>query len=267
MAAQRRKITYLPPGFGSLSDGLPPSPPGTIFVKGPSGGRGMAPEAGSELVFGRNEEVVQVCIGGTDTAVSRQHGVISHTGSRWMLQNIGQRPIRLPGGRNVLRGGHAEVPPGFAPLIIMSSAQEHVLEVRIAAPPGIPAAGDPYVAETCNPDVRPFESDLEKLVLVSLARRYLSNDPHAQPMGWGQVAEELAQLRPDEKWDWRRASKIVRRTRERLSEKPYYVPGLMEHEIAQPIGNTLNHNLITDLLISGTLFPEDLELLEPPGGV
>lgn len=261
MVEKRRKITYLPPNFGSLSNGLPPSPPGTIFVKGPNGGRGMAPEAGSELVFGRNEEVVQVCIGGTDTTVSRQHGVISHIGSRWMLQNIGQRPIRLPGGRQLLKGHQAEVPAGFTPLIIMSSAQEHVLEARIAAPPPPPPGADPYTAETYNPDVRQFNDDLEKLVLVCLAQRYLSNDPHAQPLGWQQVAEELARLRPEEKWDWRRASKIVRKVRERLSGKPYYVRGLMEHEVSQPIGNMLNHNLITDLLVSGTLFPEDLELL------
>lgn len=42
------------------------------------------------------------------------------------------------------------------------------------------------------------------------------------------------------------------------------VPGLLEHEVTPPIGNALNVNLIRNLLITGTLTPDHLRLLDDP---
>lgn len=42
------------------------------------------------------------------------------------------------------------------------------------------------------------------------------------------------------------------------------VEGLTREEVGEPVGNTLNHNLIMELLRSTTLVPSDLNLLETP---
>jgi hypothetical protein len=102
-------------------------------------------------------------------------------------------------------------------------------------------------------------SPVETLVLVCLSQRYLRHEPHPQPLTWAQVAAELSELRPTERWNWRRAARIVENVRKRLSPK---VPGLMEEEIPPPVGNTLNHNLITELLITTTIVKPDLCLLD-----
>lgn len=269
------RISVLPPDFGSLNLGLPLAPLETIFVKGPYGGRSVAAQPGLDTLFGRNVEEVHVCIGGADTSVSRKQGVISYTGSRWMVTNLGQRPIRLPGdgGRVLLQGHEAPVPKGFAPLIIMARGQEHVLEVRIAT--GLPAPATPdgpavYSATTYNPDVRELDDDEEKaeeakLVLICLAQHYLRNDPHAQPLTWAQVASELSEIRPGEEWDGRKAARIVTRVRKRLSEK-YHVTGLFENEdeVTSPFSDAFKQNLINDLLFTGTLVPEHVGLLARP---
>lgn len=44
------------------------------------------------------------------------------------------------------------------------------------------------------------------------------------------------------------------------------MPGLLEEEIPPPLGNTLNHNLIMALLVSATIGPSDLRLLDEPAG-
>jgi hypothetical protein len=50
--------------------------------------------------------------------------------------------------------------------------------------------------------------------------------------------------------------------RERLATGDHPVPGLRREDgVAEPVGNTLNHNLILALLRSTTLLPADLHLL------
>jgi hypothetical protein len=39
----------------------------------------------------------------------------------------------------------------------------------------------------------------------------------------------------------------------------------MEDEVPQPVGNALNHNLITELLVTTTIVKSDLALLEGGG--
>ena len=43
------------------------------------------------------------------------------------------------------------------------------------------------------------------------------------------------------------------------------VSGLTREEVGEPIGNTLNHNLIRELMESTTLVPPDLRILDHDG--
>ncbi|WP_236710744.1 hypothetical protein [Streptomyces sp. 150FB] len=251
------KVNLLPGDVGSLSRGLPPALPDTLFVLGTNGGMSVAPDAEFPLMFGRNEPDVHVCVGAGDLHVSRQHGYIAREYSRWVINNIGRLPIRLPGARLILTGDRAELPFGYTPLFIVAPKQEHLLQVRVTAqaPPPSPENGDE--AETYERTPWPLSPD-EKLVLICLSLRYLRHEPQPQPLTWKQVADELNRVRPKEGWTWRKAAHRVSDVRTRLSPS---VPGLLEKEIAPPAGNALNHNLITELLITSTLVKADLKLL------
>lgn len=82
-------------------------------------------------------------------------------------------------------------------MFVVSSRQEHLLEVRITASapsPGPRIGRGPHEEET-HSEVRQLSPE-EKLVLVCLAQRYLRLDPQPQPLTWAQVAFELGELRP-----------------------------------------------------------------------
>ncbi|TDC13087.1 hypothetical protein E1265_28610 [Streptomyces sp. 8K308] len=257
-ASSSRKVNILPRDFGSLSRGLPSSvQPGTLFVLGPNGGMSVAPDIDFQLIFGRSEDDVHVCVGVDDPHVSRQHGRITREHGRWALYNEGRLPIRLAPSRLVLSGDRAELPTGYTPLFILGPRQEHLLEVRIAAPAPSAASGSGKEAKTRARKVWEL-SPVERLVIVCLGQRYLRNEPYPQPLTWGQVAAELSELRPDERWGERRAAHIVTNVRKRLSHS---VPGLLEEEVPPPVGNALNHNLIMELLVSTTIVKSDLALL------
>lgn len=53
---------------------------------------------------------------------------------------------------------------------------------------------------------------------------------------------------------------IIHAVRMRLSHDG--VPGLLRTEVGEPVGNTLNHNLLQVLLTSTTLVPMDLALID-----
>jgi hypothetical protein len=53
----------------------------------------------------------------------------------------------------------------------------------------------------------------------------------------------------------------VGRVRKRLHEE-HGVMGLTRDEVGEPVGNALNHNLITELLLSATLVPPDLREID-----
>ncbi|MQA94390.1 MAG: hypothetical protein GEV11_06935 [Streptosporangiales bacterium] len=253
------KVGLLPGDFGSLAHGrLPPAEPGTLFVMGVGGGMRVAPDAGFELVFGRCEPDVHVCVGVHDPHVSRRHGTITREGDRWVLGNAGKLPIRFPGGRLVLGGHRAELPAGYTPLFVVAPGEEHLLEVRIATRRMTPRAQIRHEVETSSSTGWELTPD-EHLVLVCLSQRYLRQEPQPQPLTWAQAAAELSRLRPKERWTAKKAAHIVTDVRKRLSTR---VPGLREEEIAPPIGNTLNHNLITELLVTATIVQADLRLLD-----
>ncbi|TDC67779.1 hypothetical protein [Streptomyces hainanensis] len=253
------KVHLLPRDFGSLSHGLPASvPPGTLFVLGSAGGMSVAPDAGFRLLFGRSADDVHVRVGADDPHVSRQHGHLTRGPAAWVLHNDGRLPIRLSPSRLLLSGDQAELPSGYTPLFIVGPRQEHLLEIRIAGPAPSTPPGIECEAETRGPRVWPL-TPVERLVLVCLGQRYLRNDPYPQPLTWAQVATELRDLHPAERWSERRAAHIVTNVRKRLSGS---VRGLLEEEVPPPVGNTLNHNLITELLVSTTILRTDLSLLD-----
>jgi hypothetical protein len=257
MTVVMSKVNLLPHDLGSLAHGLPAAAPETLFVLGSGGGMSVAPDVEFPLTFGRNEPDVHVCVGVGDQHVSRTHGVITRQYSRWMLANIGRLPIRLPGSRLVLGGDQAELPMGYTPLFIVGPQQEHLLQVRIAAHAPMPLA-PACEAETRSRDAWPLDP-VDRLVLVCLSQRYLRNEAQPQPLTWAQVAAELSELQPGVKWTWRIAAHRVAKVREALSGT---VRGLVEKEVPPPVGNTLNHNLIMELLISTTVTKADLGLLD-----
>ncbi|MFG1682877.1 hypothetical protein ACGFNP_22115 [Nonomuraea sp. NPDC049269] len=250
------KVDILPKESDTLS--LPPAVPGTLYVQGTNGGIRVAPDAGLDVVFGRCEPDVHVCVGPNDPYVSRQHGYIAYQHAQWVLYNLGNLPIRLPGARLVLTGHRATLPVAHTPLFIVAPEQEHLLEVRIVMTPPSPVTR--HETDTRNPPKWRL-SAVERLVLTCLGQRYLRPEPWPQPLTWAQIADELSRLRPGEGWTGKRAAHIVSQTRKRLSSE---VPGLLEEEIPAPLGNTLNHNLITALLTTATIGPSDLRLLDEP---
>ena len=258
---ERSKVSLLSKDIGSLAHGIPQAAvSGTLFVMGSHGGMRVAPDAGLTLLFGRSEPDVHVCVGADDRQVSRQHGSIAREGSKWILHNVGKRAIRFPDSQIILRGQYAELPSTYAPLFIVTEGRQHLLEVRIAAGGMWPNGPAVHEDETENPEKWDL-SDEERLVLACLAQRYLRQEPQPQPLTWSQVAEELRHLQPQRGWTRKVASHLVKTVREKHSSR---VAGLLEKEIAPPIGNALNHNLITALLVRGVLTSEDLDPLEEP---
>ncbi|MEW2522469.1 hypothetical protein [Actinacidiphila alni] len=260
MGVLASKVGILPKDIGSLSRAVPAAAPGTLLVLGSNGGMSVAPDAGFTLLFGRNEPDVHVCVGESDTAVSRRHGLITREHSRWMLSNTGKLPIRFPGSRLILKGDRAELTAGYTPLFIVAPRQEHLLEVRIAAAARGDGGAPQMYGETTHDGGKYELRPEERLVLVCLGQRYLRNDPQPQPLAWAQVAFELTELRPDEQWGPKRAAHIVAKVRKRLS-KEAGIPGLLEEEVPPPVGNALNHNLLTHLLVTTTIVKEDLRIL------
>lgn len=251
------KVNLLPKEVRSLARDLPIAMPGTLFVLGANGGLSVAPDAGFDVMFGRNELDVHVCVGAGDPHVSRRHGRITREHSCWMLDNVGRLPIRFPDSRLLLGGDRAALPTAYTPLFIVAPEHEHLLQVRVTVACRDREVGDGYEMETSHRRVWPL-SPTEHLVLVCLGQRYLGQETQPQPMTWNQVAWELAQLRPSEHWSARRAAHIVTNVRKRLSAS---VPGLREQEVPPPVGNTLNHNLIMELLVTTTIVKSDLSVL------
>lgn len=253
-------VRLLPAGTGSLARGVPPVPAGTLFALGDRGGICVAPTARLTVIFGRNEPEVHVCVGAGDRGVSRQQGQLRHDGRRWTVHNTGQLPIRLPGSQLLLSGHQEPLPVAYTPLFIRSRRdREHLLEVRVAGPAPAGCSSGQFDDST-HTGVSWELSDRERLVLVALGQRYLRHDAYPQPLSWSNVAAELTELQPGTDWTPKTAEHVVATVRARLARRG--VAGLTRDEVGEPVGNTLNHNLIVELLLSTTLVPPDLQLLD-----
>lgn len=250
----------LPPG--SPADKSPEAPPGTIFVVGPEGGYAVPP-CRYTLLFGRDREDVHVPVGVDDPAVSRRHGVFTcpGPGSGWWLRNSGNLPIELPDGALLLAGHWRAINPGYTPLVINSSRQRsHLLEVRIIGERG---QRQRYTtkAKTADPETIYELSAPERLVLTSLARRYLEGyDDYPIPLTWDETAR-VANSSPyaTQTWTKPKVAHAVEHVRMRLSRQG--VRGVLTADVGQPVGSTLSVNLILELLRTATLSSQDLALL------
>jgi hypothetical protein len=253
----------LPENHGSLARGVPPSAPGTIFTLSLTGGIVMGSGEGREVIFGRNRPDVHVCLGEDDLRVSREQGTLTHHERRWWLHNRGKMPIRLPGSRLLFkREDPVPLADGYTPLFVRgSNDREHLMEVYVTGLDGrrpVPR----HEELTLPPRIWRLEED-ERLALIVLGQRYLLHEPRPQPLAWQVAAKQLSELQPDVDWTGKRVAWVVQRVRTRLSSEG--VAGLTREEIGEPVGNALNHNLIRELLLSTTLVPPDLAVLDDDG--
>jgi hypothetical protein len=251
----------LPPSVGGLAGTVPPAPPGSIFVLAAGGGFAAPPRARFEVVFGRREPDVHVCIGPDDPRVSRLQGRLMCTGSEWWLRNEGKLPIRLPQSRFLLTGNEIPLGEGYSPLFIRTSKRrEHLLEVRVVGA----LRGDTLADMNDQSTTVGAESwridGTERIVLTALALRYLRQEPHPQPQSWKQVKADLNNASSTHSdWTEKKAANVVLKVRERLQ---HYVAGLRLEDWGDPAGNMVNHQLIQELLQTATLRPPDLRLLD-----
>jgi hypothetical protein len=251
-------------GYASLLRQTPTPAPGTLFAIALAEGITQQPEPGCQLRFGRNRLDVELCVGEDDLRVSRQHGVINHRDGWWEVSNTGRLPIRLVGGRWLFpQEDPLALSPGYTPLFVRGSrGREHLLELYVVGPNGErPQAL--HGAITHAPERYWLEPD-EKLVLVALAQQYLAQEEFAQPLTRRQVAEQMAVLQPDRRWDERLVERVIAPVRERLTAEG--VTGLSREDLTARgvvnIGNLLNHNLIQALLANATLVPPDLTMMD-----
>lgn len=244
---------------------------GTLIVVGPERGYAAPPSPGKEVSFGRNRDEVHVPIGADDQNVSRQHGVFTCWGSgstwEWRLRNSGNRPIKLlscglvPGRDLLLAGQERPLAPGYSPLVINPSGERsHLVKVRIIGKPG-PGPQDITKDPTVPPETAYELSDTERLVLTALARLYLEEyEDHPRPLTWDETARAAnGSLYSTKTWNERTVADTVVKVRERLHSQG--VPGMRGDQFGQPLGNTLNVNLIHVLLGTGALSPRNLALL------
>ncbi|GAA2682922.1 MULTISPECIES: FHA domain-containing protein [Actinosynnema] len=237
--------------------------PGVLHVLAAGGGAAFGPLEGRTVLFGRGRPDVHVCLGEDDLRVSRAHGALTRRGDRWWISALGRLPLRLPGSRLLFRQDEPiPLRTGYTPLFVRGSHERlHLLEVHVQPTDGDRAPAD-HLGTTRPPRTWPLTA-AEKRVVVVLAQRYLLHEPHPIPLSWRQVAEHLNELRPDEGWTHKKVERAVAEVRNRLSA--HGVSGLTREEVGEPIGNTLNHNLIRELMESTTLVPPDLRALEQEG--
>lgn len=251
----------LPASMGSLASVVPPAPPGTIFVLAQHGGYAVPPREYT-LLFGREQDDVHVAIGVGDPYVSRFHGRLTCDGREWWLRNTGRLPIRLPREALLLADQEMPLRDGYLPLFIgRPPRREHLLEIRVVGWPTPHTVGGPGLAT--KPSTGYDLSPVEHLVLIALAQRYLRGEPNPQPVAWNQVAADLNRVSSDREWNPHAVANVVGGVRKRLSTGSQPIPGITRTEdMAEPLGNALNHALIRALLESTTLVPSHLGLLD-----
>lgn len=245
----------LPPSM-SLSGAAPEgAPPGAIFVIGDEGGWAV-PLRKFTLQFGRDQDEVHVPIAVDDPYVSRQQGALVCDGHVWWLENRGMLPIQIPGGPMLLRGHGCLLASGYTPLIIISQRHRtHLLHVRVVDRTR-EAPGRRAGMRTKEADCY-YLSKTEHMVLAALAQRYLRGEPNPQSATWKQTADMLNLVPGPKEWTPRTVEHLVTAVRERLA-----IPFTSRKDVGEPVGNTLNNNLIEALLRSACLLPEDLAFFE-----
>ena len=250
---------------GSPADKYPEAPAGTIFVVGPERGYAVPP-CRYTLLFGRDREDVHVPVGVDDPAVSRAGRGVHLSWPRQRVVAAQQRELAHRTASRRLAAGRALA--GNQPRI--HAAGDQLLPA--AVPPGRgpgprrarPGTLGPFRGDPTAPPGRRAAIELsapERLVLTALARRYLEgHDDNLLPLIWKETAR-VANSSPyaTRVWNERTVADTVERVRKRLHDRGVY--GLVEAEVGQPVGTTLNVNLIRELLKTATLGSQDLALL------
>ena len=238
------------------------TPPGTILVVSDERRFQKLPSPDYEVLFGRGQDDVHVAVGIDDPYVSRRQGALVCDGREWRLRNIGRLPIRLVDESMILTGHEFALKTGCTPLLVGApSHRVHLVEVHVA---GFPRPGAEIGPETPTRSPDEYElSDVERMAVVAVAQRYLRQDPSPQPISWAQAADDLSRTQGPNgrRWTARSVEHIVAAVRQRLATGRSPIPGILRGEMPEPVGNTLNHNLISALLRSATLTPHDLALL------
>jgi FHA domain len=265
------ELRMLPADTDSLARRIPyATPAGTLCVLGPRGGVQAYPGSKHVITFGRAADDVDVALGTDDPAISRVHGEIAYDGRKWRLTNTGLLPIRFPGSDLLLHGHDEPLSRGYTPLFIKTDTggadgREHILEILVTKK-ATPAAATPR--DGTAPVMSTTEilgsgwslNDIERLILVSLAQRYLRHSPRPQPQSWKAVVDELIEVAPEITWTEKMVQGRVLGVRRRLCRAG--VEGLRSDEVKPPIGNAINHNLIIALLSKAVLTPQDLQVLD-----
>lgn len=260
MTEAKRGLHALPAEVGSLLDGLPSAAPGTIVVRSEEGGC-AAPAGDFRVRFGRDGGAVDVLVGAGDRRVSRLQGTLMCTGTEWWLRNEGRLPLRLPDEAMLLSGHEMPLGAGYTPVMVGAPGRPgHLLEIRVVGGTGAEPDRGP-LRSTEMSDVYGL-TEVERVVLVALAQRYLRQERYPQPVSWKQVAAELNAVAPERAWTPKAAEHIVGGVRARLARAHPPVAGIRRDDgVGDPVGGTLNHNLIVALLRAATLSPADLRLL------
>ncbi|GLZ78163.1 hypothetical protein Afil01_29700 [Actinorhabdospora filicis] len=265
MSIEDYRQGFLPSTMRSLADEVPPAPPGTIFALAAGGGF-TSPPRRFTIHFGREREDVHVPVGVNDPYISRQHGKLICGGHEWWLRNDGRLPIQLPGEAMLLSGYSIPLDPGYTPVFLGSSRNKsHLIELYVV---GVGASGAAVGvhSQTKAPEVYDL-NPVERLVLTALAQRYLRGERYPQPVSWNQVADDLCRAFPERSWTASGVAHRVATVRERLAQGAHPVPGILREDgVGEPVGNTLNHNLIQALLRAATLTPADLHVLDGGDG-
>lgn len=211
---------------------------------------------GTTVLFGRNTPDVHVELGVGDPMVSRVHGEIVHRGDGWYLRNRGRSPIQI-GDRLVVSGQEwGPLPDGSTPMFVVGKGGwQHMLQLHVGARSNEPTA---IAVDSVTAPPRAWRlTPTERQVLSVIGGRYLFGEPHPSPLPAGVAATELTALDPDHHWTPRQVSHVVAAVQSRLSRSG--VPGLTRDE---PVAGWLTHNLLIELLRTGTLTLADLESME-----
>ena len=233
------------------------APVGTLFVLGDTGGYAAAAITGRQLVVGRNTPDVHVAIGRDDAYVSREHATlrcVEHGGgTQWLLHNGGRLPIRMPDTAPLLRAHEAPLPTGYTPLYIQGE-RLHVVEVLVSNGQRRRGAAGP---RTRTGNLRLPLTRREWLVLVAMFSDVLAREDQALPRTWNQTAKVLNTVPGESGWNDRKAENVVDGLRQRLTDAG--IEGLTRDTAPS---EALKANLQRVLIDTGTLVPEDLQILK-----
>lgn len=252
-------LEVLPPGSDSQVAAAKDQMPDMLYVRTVTRNVRLRPVQGATLLFGRNDEEVHLCIGGDDRNVSRVQGSLTFTDGIWWLRNLGRRSLHLPRSLELFAGGDPfPLPMGYTAVLLRTSEERvHALEFYLSDWTGKRLRAEP-IAPTVG---RQWDlSENERLAIVATAQSHLSFEESPEPWSREAVAKLLGELYPERRWSKQIVGRRVDDVRLRLSAKG--VKGLTAEEVGHPVGNRLKHNLIRELMSSGTISPADLERLE-----